>query len=272
MGLFSSTTLATSVAGGAGILRGRFQFLGTGGSVGVPMLGCGCSVCCSQEEKNKRWRPSARLLFGDKNYLIDPGPDFRQQALRFGIKTLDGVLITHAHHDHVGGLDDLRPIGYRRTSPIPMYCSESTASDLLSRFYYLFPREGGYVELSIFRGEQGSVQLGSETIEYITYLQGEMAVNGFRIGSLAYLPDIRQFSPSVFASLRNVKDLVVGALRYTSSQMHFCVDEALDFWKQAGSDRLWLTHLSHEIDYAHTSSYLPENAHVAYDGLILDII
>lgn len=227
-------------------MKGKLIFLGTGGSVGVPMIGCCCEVCHSSDPLNQRLRPSVLLRIGGRQFLVDIGPDFRMQALKFGITTLDGLLLTHAHHDHTAGIDDLRPLYYRRKVPLPILLSNETAQDIQQRYYYLFesqPEASDRFRLQILPDQMGSTIFEDLPIHYVTYTQGGMLVNGYRIGDLAYLSDIRDFSSTIFDHLRGVRYLIISALRYTSSPLHFSVDEAVDFARQLQAERVWLTHL-----------------------------
>lgn len=255
-------------------MKGTLTFLGTGGSVGVPMIGCSCEVCHSPDPLNQRLRPSALLRVGSRQFLIDVGPDFRMQALRASISTIDGLLLTHAHHDHTAGLDDLRPIYYHRQTPFPILLSKETAQEVLLRFSYLFHGEGpnfvSRFELKILPDQEGEILFENLPIQYMTYMQGKMSVNGYRIGDLAYVSDIKNFSPSIFERLKGVKQLVISALRYTASPMHLSVDEAIDFAKRLKVERAWLTHISHDLEHHKTNSYLPEFMSLAYDGLEID--
>lgn len=255
-------------------MKGKLIFLGTGGSVGVPMIGCTCEVCLSTDPLNHRLRPSALLCIGQRQFLIDAGPDFRMQALRIGLTKLDGLLLTHAHHDHTAGIDDLRPIYYRRQTPLPVLLSAETAKEVLIRFNYLF--ESGHADfvprfdLQLLPAHVGEVLFETLPIQYVTFTQGGMLVNGYRFGNLAYLSDIRHFPASIFEDLKGVKTLIISALRYTPSPLHFSVDEAIDFAKQLNAEQVWLTHLSHELEHHQTNAYLPNHIRLAYDGLEID--
>ena len=252
----------------------KLVFLGTGASIGVPMIGCLCDVCQSNDPLNKRLRPSALIYNGNQRFLIDVGPDFRTQALTAHVTTLDGLLLTHAHQDHTAGLDDLRPICYYRKSSFPILLSEATAKDILSRYHYLFePDEKApfpRFNLHTLTNHTGHTVFEGLPIEYVSYTQGGMQVNGFLIGDLAYLSDIRHFDPSIFEHLKGVKTLIISALRYTPSLLHFSIDEAIDFANQLKVEKVWLTHISHEIDHHRTNAYLPPHIRLAYDGLIID--
>lgn len=258
-------------------MKARLLFLGTGGSVGVPMLGCRCNTCLSKDAKNLRLRPSAFLYTSFGNFLIDCGPDFRCQAIRSNITSLNGLLLTHSHHDHSSGIDDLRPLVYARPSPLPILLSQTTAQDIRLRYYYLFNTSKEKVKSKSFfylqllpKEEAGRVDFEGLPVQYVTYSQGGMPVNGFRIGDLAYLSDIRLFSPSIFTELSGVNTLILSALRFEKTALHFSVDEAIDFARQLNVSRIWLTHLSHDLEYHKTTAYLPEGFSLAYDGLEID--
>lgn len=249
--------------------KGHLLFLGTGASLGVPVVGCECKVCQSDIALNKRLRPSAILNVKSKQFLIDAGPDLRMQALKYHIHTLDGVLLTHAHHDHTAGLDDLKVFSYKNQRPLPILLSAETQKEILERYSYLFSNlPNSRFALHVLPSQlEGQIEFEEILITYVSYTQPNMSVKGFRIGNLAYLSDIKEFPDSIFYYLEGVENLIVGALRYTPSPFHFSIDEAIDFIRQSGSKRAWLTHLSHELDHEKTSAYLPSNIELAYDGL-----
>lgn len=253
-------------------MKGKLQFLGTGSSWGIPLIGCSCSVCCSANPRNQRLRSSALLKIGNKTILIDAGPDFRTQALRFGISHLDGVLLTHSHYDHIAGLDDLRAYYYIRKSAIPFLLSKETADDIRLRYHYLFLHQNERFHLQMLSDKKGEVLFEGISIEYVSYIQAGMPVTGFRLGSLAYISDIRTFESGIFERLQGVKTLIISALRYTPSELHFSVDEAVDFAKQIKAEKVWLTHISHELDHEQTNAYLPANVSLAYDGLEIEVV
>ncbi len=257
--------------------QGRFTFLGTGGSLGVPVIGCNCNVCKSNDPHNVRLRPSAIIKISGRTFLIDCGPDLRFQALNFGIEHLDGVILTHAHYDHTAGLDELRILSLRSGKPLPCLLSEETLRELKIRFYYIFEDrrnvEGAKVttdlEQHILAGDVGAVDFEGIKIEYMSYRQGGMQVQGFRFGDLAYLTDIKHYDSRIFNSLVGVKTLIISALRYTPSPLHFTVDDAVEFSKRVNPQRTWLTHIAHELDHVKTNAYLPESIKLSYDGLEL---
>ena len=256
--------------------KGKFLFLGTGASSGIPIIGCKCTVCLSESSFNKRYRPSGLLTLGDKKFLIDAGPDFRDQALRAAITHLTGVLFTHAHYDHIGGIDDLRIFYFIEKSPVKCLASESTLKHLEVRYPYLFEPhvEGKSVtarfDWTLLDNKRGYINFLEEKIHYITYIQGTIEVTGFRFGDLAYIPDIREYDDTIFKDLKGVNTLIVSALRHTPSYMHFTVDQAVDFAQKIEAGNVFLTHISHELDHDETNNYLPDGIQMAYDGLELE--
>lgn len=254
----------------------KILFLGTGGSCGVPLIGCSCGVCQSTNPYNQRLRPSVLLTIEERLFLIDAGPDFRAQALRHGITRLDGLLLTHSHNDHVGGIDDLRPICYfNQERSLPVLLSADTAEDIDRRYHYMLRSKTSKVFKSKFHFQllpdrQGEVIFEGIPIHYVSYLQAGMPVTGYRFGEFAYITDIRIFDPSIFEELKGVKTLVISALRYTHSDLHLSVDEAIDFARKIKAEKVWLTHISHELEHEQTNAYLPANMSLAYDGLQIE--
>jgi len=257
-------------------MNGKLIFLGTGSSTGVPLIGCQCAVCHSHNPHNQRLRPSALLQIDQKQFLIDIGPDFRQQALKYGITSLDGMILTHSHHDHVAGLDDVRALYFKRETPIPILLSQETATDIQRRFDYMFfpnPYLQGNrskLELQILPEKQEIVEFEGLTIQYVDYEQGRMKVNGFRFGSLAYLTDIKNFKETIYSTMMNVKVLIISALRTVSSPLHFSIDEAIKFAARIKAQKVWITHISHDLDHDKINDTLPEHVRLAYDGLTID--
>lgn len=255
--------------------KGQFLFLGTGGSAGVPMIGCACSVCSSGFPKNKRMRSSGLLKLGDKNVLIDAGPEFRLQLLREKITSLTAVLLSHAHADHIAGLDDLRAFYFLTKEKLPCFLSEETLTEVRLRYHYFFHpvaenrSVSAQVDFNVLPGEGGSFEIEEIPFVYFSYFQLEMKVTGFRIGKFAYVSDIRDYSQEVIEALKGVDVLVLSALRHTPSHMHFTVQEAIHFARLVGAKQTFLTHLSHEIDHETTNAFLPSDIQLGYDGLEL---
>jgi phosphoribosyl 1,2-cyclic phosphate phosphodiesterase len=254
-------------------MSGQFLFLGTGGSAGVPMIGCYCSVCMSGLKENKRLRSSGLLQVGNKRLLIDVGPDFREQALKFKIDHLDGVLITHPHFDHIGGLDDLRVYYFIDKAPISCLLSQESLDDLKLRYHYMMrPLEPGkslcaQVEFQILEKDFGEYHFQEIPIQYMSYFQMTTKVTGFRIGSFAYVSDIRDYTDELLNSLAGVEVLVLSALRHVPTLMHFSVEEAIAFTRRVGSKMTYLTHVAHDLEHNTTNAMLPPDVRLSYDGL-----
>jgi phosphoribosyl 1,2-cyclic phosphate phosphodiesterase len=254
-------------------MKANFLFLGTGASTGVPLIGCSCSVCQSTDPHNKRLRPAGLLRVGDKTLLIDVGPDFRQQALACGLTTLDGLLLTHTHYDHIAGIDELRVFNFRQQKPFPVLLSHESMADLKERYAYMFKKrlEGDShattLDCHLLPGAAGTLDFLGVEIRYVSFQQASMKVNGFRIGSFAYVTDIQEYDEEVLRFLEGVEWLVLSALREDPSPVHFSLAEAADFAQKVGATRTWLTHLSHAVDQKSASAKLPTNVQLGFDGL-----
>lgn len=257
-------------------MSGKFLFLGTGASAGVPVIGCQCAVCASTSPRNQRLRPSGLIRLPDKTLLIDVGPDFRQQALEHRIEWLDGLLLTHTHYDHIAGIDELRIFYFRQKKELPMLLSQESFNQLKIRYPYLFQRAGesatvsARLELTLLEGTEGTSSFLGVDVGYFTYHQGEMSVNGYRLGKFAYVSDIREYDSSIFDALQGVEVLVLSALREEASKLHLSFDEAVAFAKRVGAKQTWFTHISHHVDHEEASRRLPSDIHLAFDGLEID--
>jgi phosphoribosyl 1,2-cyclic phosphate phosphodiesterase len=221
-------------------------------------------------------RTSLLLNIHGRQILIDSGPDFRQQALQCGLQTLDGVIYTHAHHDHSAGLDELRIFNLRSHHPTPCLMSKHTLKELKTLFHYIFKNDDPYgtqqtthIKVELFPSLQGSVNFQGLEVRYITYMQGSMEVNGLRFGNMAYITDIKEYSDAIFDELEGVEILILSALRFTPSKLHLSVDEAVDFAQRVGAKHTWLTHIAHDLDHEKVNSYLPLHIRMGYDGLEL---
>ncbi len=244
-------------------------FLGTGGSLGVPVVGCACPVCTSDDPKNKRRRTSALLNVGEKSFLIDPGPDFRAQALAFGIDALDGVIITHAHYDHVAGIDELRIFPFYQKRPLPLLASEETLATIKQRYSYLFDAKKQLFSEQVLDGERGSCNFEGIDLKVTTYIQGGMKVTGLRLGNVAYISDIRTYPETIFEDLAGVETLIISALRHAPFPAHFTVEEAVAFAQRLKSKKTYFVHMAHDLDHEETNASLPEGMELTYDGLTL---
>lgn len=257
-------------------MKGKLLFLGTGSSSGIPVIGCNCEVCLSLDPLNKRMRPSVLLEVENKHLLIDPGPDFRAQALAYQVHHIDGVLITHTHFDHIGGLDDLRIFYFIEKHPIRALLSNTSYQALNCRLPYLFtdskPGESvsARFDCHIIEEKRGQVDFLNIPISYMTYEQGGMEVVGFRFGNLAYIPDIQKYPETIFEDLQGVEVLIISALRHSKSYMHFTVDQAIEFSEKVQATSTFLTHIAHELDHQKLKQYLPDAIGPAYDGLEIE--
>lgn len=244
--------------------------------MGTPVIGCSCSVCQSTNPRNMRFRSSVFCKIGDQRILVDCGPDFKQQALLYKINLIDGLIFTHAHNDHTAGVDELRVFCLRSGKPIPCLLSSDTEADLKTRFSYIFEEREPYAGLLTrfgmqeFERERGEVVFQGIKIGYFSYRQLGMRVDGLRFGDLAYVSDIKEYSESIFEDLKGIKTLVLSALRFDSTKMHFSVDDAVAFAKRVEAEKTWLMHVSHDLDHDVANAYLPDNIKIAYDGLQLE--
>lgn len=257
---------------GSSLMDAQLLFLGTGSSLGIPVIGCKCSVCKSQDSRNKRMRPSALIKKGEQKILIDCGPDFRQQALQYGIDSLDGAILTHAHNDHTAGIDELRVYYMHTHKSLPLLLSQETEEDIRTRFAYIFHQDRFYkllptFELHVFKGDVGEIDFLGFKIGYYSYTQAKMKVHGLRFGNLAYVTDIRDYDEGIFEFLNGVDTLVLSALRDTPSHLHLSIEEACRFAEKSLVKHTWLTHLAHDLDHELITASLPTNVQLAYDGL-----
>ncbi|MFI5334161.1 MAG: MBL fold metallo-hydrolase [Chlamydiales bacterium] len=254
-------------------MEGEFLFLGTGGSAGVPVIGCHCPVCLSKSSCNKRLRSSALIRAGGKNFLIDVGPDFRMQALTHKIERLDGVLLTHTHFDHIGGIDDLRVFYFLQKAKLPCLLSQETYDEVKICYHYLMqPLKDGHticaqLDFFILNGDFGAVNFGDFNWKYVSYHQSQMKVTGYLLGNLAYISDIRVYPERLVPALKGVEILILSTLKTDPTQMHFGLDEAIHFSKAVGAKKTFLTHLSHDFDHEAMREKLPPNIQLGYDGL-----
>jgi phosphoribosyl 1,2-cyclic phosphate phosphodiesterase len=257
------------------ITTGRLLFLGTGASMGTPVIGCSCDVCMSQNPHNRRLRSSVLCQIDHKNILIDCGPDFRQQALMHQIDHLDGLIFTHAHNDHTAGIDELRVFRLRKGDSLPCLLSSDTAVDLRIRFKYIFEEQKSYsgliphFSLQEFEKDRGDLVFHGIKLKHFSYQQLGMRVDGLRFGNLAYVSDIKHYPETIFEDLAGVKTLIVSALRFQPTKMHFSVDDAVEFSRKVGAEKTWLMHISHDLDHDIGNAYLPDDIRMAYDGLEL---
>ncbi len=261
----------------------RVTLLGTGTSTGIPVVGCRCRVCTSDDPRDRRLRCAAYVeaapeAGGAVRLVIDTGPDFRQQALTYGVEAVDAVLVTHHHFDHVVGLDDLRPFFFGNPRPIPIYASPETAAVLREMFGYIF-RDGTYPGIS--KLELREVETGPFVVESrysgggrvevtpIPAMHGALPVLGYRVGRFAYLTDVSAIPEASMPLLEGLDVLVLDALRRAPHPTHLSLDEATALAWKVGARETYFVHMTHSVLHAEEDAALPEGIHLAYDGLVV---
>lgn len=252
----------------------KLTVLGSGTSVGVPSIGCECDACTSADPRDNRLRPSVWVQCGGRSILIDTTPDFRQQALRYRIERLDAILYTHAHADHILGLDDIRPYNFRQRAPIPIYGSEETLENIRRTFHYIFggvPSESSMPKIETRRLSGAPFDLNGLACTPIPIHHGRGRVFGFRFGPLAYLTDHSEIPPESLALLGDLDVLFLDALRYKPHPTHSTVDQSLKIVERLAPRRAYFTHISHDLRHARAEELLPRHVRLAYDGLEIEV-
>lgn len=247
-------------------------FLGTGTSQGVPVIACQCTVCRSNDPRDRRLRTSALIQTDTgQNILIDIGPDFREQMLREQVRRLDAILITHAHRDHVAGIDDIRSFNYVQKQKMEIYANHEALTTLQRDYHYIFephPFPGlPEANLHTLTGND-PFSVGGTEIVPVKAMHKDLPVLGYRIGPLAYITDANHMGADQLEKLRGVETLVINALRKEKHFSHYCLSEALEVIDAIQPRKAYLTHMSHEMGlHATVDTELPEGVHLAYDGL-----
>lgn len=254
-------------------VQGELILLGTGTSVGVPTLGCGCDVCLSETPENKRTRSAALFGLPEGHLLVDTPPDLRTQLLREGIGVVEAVIYTHEHADHLFGLDDVRLFPFYLGHPIPLYCEPKVESRIRQNYDYAFSSQKPTHRGAAPRLDMRSLSLepleilGSRVIPVRLQHGPRFQVLGFRVGNVAYCTDTNEIPLESQALLQDLDVLVLDALRPEPHPTHFCLDEAVAAAQQLGAKRTVFTHVSHSLDYHATNAKLPANMELGYDGM-----
>lgn len=253
----------------------KVYFLGTGTSQGIPIIGVDHPVCKSTDTKDKRLRVAIWITWGEYSYVIDCGPDFRQQMLSCGCTHLDAILFTHEHADHTAGLDDIRPFNFRQ-GEIPVYAHQRVIDNLKRRFDYVFETVNKYPgapsvkTIEVINNEPFPV--GDKMAIPVNVMHGDLQVFGYRIDDFAYLTDVKTITEVEIEKLKGLKVLVVNALRVEPHDTHFNLQEALDFIHLVQPEKAYLTHISHVLGFhEEVQKQLPENVFLAYDNLEITI-
>ncbi len=251
----------------------KLTFLGTGTSTGVPTLACHCKVCKSPDPHDKRTRPSILLEYDGRAVVIDTTPDFRGQALREGMERLDAVVFTHAHVDHVLGLDDVRVFCFRQGGPIPIYAEAHCLENIRRIFKYVFDQDypyGGIPKLDPHLIE-GPFEVWGERLVPVRVMHGDLPVLGFRFRNSAYVTDFSTIPDEAIPALEGLDVLILDALRHKPHPTHSNVEQSLALVRRLKPRQAFFTHIAHELGHEETNATLPPHVLLAYDGLKLEV-
>lgn len=250
----------------------KITFLGTGTSQGIPVIGCDCVVCKSQDQRDRRLRVSVLIETGQENIVIDSGPDFRYQMLRAEVRDLDAIVFTHEHKDHIAGLDDIRPFNYLRHKVIDIYAVPRVQEALRREFAYVFAevKYFGVPQINLHTVTDAPFNIGTSTFTPIEVLHYKLPVLGYRIKDFTYITDAKTISDESLEKIKGSKILVVNALQKQEHISHFTFAEAIEFAERAGAEMTYFTHISHNLGlHQEVETELPPNIRLAYDGLTL---
>lgn len=251
----------------------RVVVLGSGTSTGVPMIGCKCKVCRSNDLKDKRLRTSIIIEEKGKNFLVDTTPDFRAQALNNNITKIDAVLYTHDHADHINGIDDLRMFNFIQKTKIPCFASKQFIENIKNRFNYIFSdycKGGGKPELQFNELKEKNNIYGVEVFAF-PVIHWQTDVMGFRINNFAYVTDVKSIPPDSMKHLEGLDVLILGVLRQKEHSTHLCISEALKLLEILKPKKAYFIHMSHHIDYKREQKHLPENVEFCFDGMTISL-
>ncbi|MBO4906022.1 MAG: MBL fold metallo-hydrolase [Bacteroidaceae bacterium] len=251
----------------------KITLLGTGTSSGVPVIGCHCPVCMSSDPRDRRTRTSALFETESTRIIIDCGPDFREQMIPQTFRRLNAVFVTHEHYDHVGGLDDLRPLCV--FGDIDVYADPLAASRLRQRIPYCFveSKYPGVPNINLYDMHPHEVvTVGDIAVQAISVMHGKLPILGFRIGNVAYITDMKTLPDTEWELLQGIELLIVNGLRYATHATHQSVEEACQFSEKLGSPETWLVHMSHHVGlHSEVDNQLPEHVHLAFDGKTFNV-
>jgi len=254
-------------------MRAVLTVLGSGTSMGVPTIGCECAVCRSSDPRDKRTRPSVLIEYGGMSVLIDTTPDFRTQAIRENLQSLDAVVYTHSHADHILGIDDLRPLSYHhKPGRLPLYAHPDVANFIRNTFKYIFDSDykfGGLPQVEL-KPIEGRLDLFGARFEPVIVIHGDTEIYGYRFGSAAYLTDHSEVPEKSFEQLHNLDILFLDALRHKPHPTHSTVENSLRIVEQLKPKRAFFTHICHDLGHEETNATLPPNVRLAYDGMKLE--
>jgi phosphoribosyl 1,2-cyclic phosphate phosphodiesterase len=253
-------------------MKATLTVLGSGTSMGVPTIGCDCAVCHSSDPHDRRTRPSILIEFGGKFVLVDTTPDFREQAIREQIRQIDAVLYTHAHADHILGIDDLRPLSYHRDGKIPLYARPEAADFIRNMFRYIFDANykfGGLARLDL-KPIEGPFDLFGVRIQPIPIVHGEAEIFGYRIGNAAYLTDFSVIPPASMTMLQGLDVLFLDGLRHKPHPTHSTVENSIRIANEVKAKRVFFTHICHDLPHEETNAVLPPHVRLSYDGMKLE--
>ncbi len=248
----------------------RITFLGTGTSQGVPVIACGCEVCRSLDFRDKRLRVSIHIEIEGKSFVIDTGPDFRQQMLRERIQNLDAVIFTHEHKDHTAGLDDVRAYNFSQKKDMPIYARPTVLEQIQQEFAYAFAeiKYPGTPQITLNEIYHSPFEVEGITFNPIEVLHYKLPVYGFRVGDFTYITDVNYISDQALEKVKGSKVLVIGALRKEKHISHFTLDEAIEVFKKVQPEQGFITHISHQMGlHREVEEELPPFVRLAYDGL-----
>lgn len=251
----------------------RLTFLGTGTSQGVPMIGCGCEVCKSQDPRDKRLRASVLVEHGGLRVLVDAGPDFRYQMLRAGVSSLDAILLTHNHKDHTGGLDDIRAFNYHEKRATQIYCEKYVEESLRKEYSYAFEeiKYPGAPEWDVHIIDENPFTIKGVEITPIRGRHFKLPVLGYRFGNIAYCTDMNHIPEEEYSKLQGLDHFIINCVRRGRHISHYSLEQAMEVAEKVGAKHSWLTHLSHQLPcHEELTKELPEGILPAFDGLVIE--